>query len=76
MSNIFAHPLSTFGNNFLGNTDDSLRSAIKQKYQSAGANVILSAFSDTDYPIRFGKNAVDCATKLANDVTSYNFDGV
>ncbi len=38
--------------------------------------MILNAFGDTDYPVRFGKNAIDCATKLANDVKNYDFDGV
>lgn len=76
MANVFANPLSTFGSNFLGNSDDTLRASIKKKYQSAGSKVLLSAFGSTDYPVRYGKNAIDCAQKLANDVKNYDFDGV
>ena len=60
----------------MGKDDDSLRNGLKSKYQSAGASVILSAFGTTDYPVRFSKSATDCATKLANDVKNYDFDGV
>jgi len=49
---------------------------LKKKYQTTGTRVILSAFADTDYPVRFGKSPTDCATKLANDVKAYDFDGV
>ena len=76
MSTVFARPLSTFGGNFLGKTDEAIRDELKKKYQSAGVKVILSAFGDTDYPVRFGKSPTDCATKLANDAKSFDFDGV
>ena len=76
MSTVFARPLSTFGNNFLGTTDDAIRNELKKKYQTTGARVILSAFGDSDYPMRFGKSPTECATKLANDAQSYDFDGV
>jgi hypothetical protein len=37
---------------------------------------MLTAFGDSDYPIRFSKNAQDCAKKLADDVLNFDFDGV
>jgi hypothetical protein len=76
MSTVFARPLSTFGANFLGKTDEAIRTELKKKYHTTGAKVILSAFADTDYPVRFGKSPTDCATKLANDAKSHDFDGV
>lgn len=76
MSTVFARPLETFGSNFLGKTDAAIRAELKNKYQGAGAKVFLSAFADTDHPVRFGKSPTDCATKLANDVKSFDFDGV
>ena len=76
MSTVFARPLGTFGGNFLGKTDEAIRGELKKKYQGAGAKVILSAFGDTDHPWRFGKSPTDCATKLANDTKSFDFDGV
>lgn len=57
MANVFAHPMTTFGSNFLGKTDDEIRAALKGKYKAAGAVILLSAFGSTDYPIRSGKNA-------------------
>lgn len=75
-ANVYAKPLSTFGGNFIGNTDALIRTELKKKYQSAGSKVILSAFADAEYPVRFGKNAQDCARKLAEDVKKYDFDGV
>lgn len=73
---MYAKPLSTFGGNFLGNSDDVIRTELKKKYQSSGSKVILSAFGDSEYPVRFGKNAQDCAKKLADDVKKFGFDGV
>jgi hypothetical protein len=32
IANVYAHPISTFGSNFLGNTDESLRKELKAKY--------------------------------------------
>lgn len=57
MANVYARPISTFGSNFLGNTDDTLRKALKEKYHENGAKVLLSVFSDVDFPIRHGKSA-------------------
>ena len=73
---MFARPLGTFGSNFLGNNDDSIRTELKKKYQSAGSKILLSVFGNSDYPVRYGKSATECAQKLANDVKNLNFDGV
>jgi hypothetical protein len=76
MSSVFARPLGTFGSDFLGDTDEAIRDQLKKRYQDAGKKVILSAFGDTDHPVRFGKSPTECATKLANDTKSFDFDGV
>ncbi len=76
MSSVFAKPVGTFGGNFLGSTDDTLRKALKSKYQAAGSKVLLNAFGNVEHPIRYGKSAQECAQKLATDVKSFDFDGV
>lgn len=76
MANVFAKPIGTFGGNFLGTTDDTLRKALKNKYQTAGSKVLLSAFGNVEQPIRYGKSAQECAQKLATDVKNFDFDGV
>lgn len=73
---VYAKPLSIFGSNLLGSTDDAIRQQLKLKYQSTGSKVILGVFGELEYPVRFGQNATFCAQKLSNDVINYNFDGV
>jgi hypothetical protein len=73
---IYSKPLSTFGSNFLGTTDSQIRMELKKRYQEGGIKVLVGAFGDVEYPVRFGQNALSCAQKLADDVMKTDLDGV
>lgn len=70
-------PMKFFGSpNVFGSTKDQAQKAIKQKYNSEGIKLMVSAFGATEFPTTLKIDPIACAEKLGNYVLSNNLDGV
>jgi len=63
------------GDNPWGTTDDEVQIGMKQVYNNAGIQIMVSAFGSTEFPTTYYEDPVACGTKLGNFVLDNNLDG-
>ena len=56
--------------------DSSTRSSLKSQYEAAGIKVLVSAFGSTETPTTDKTDPVATATKMAQWVKEFGFDGL
>jgi len=59
-----------------GKSNSEVQQAWRQKYNSAGIKILVSAFGSTEFPTSGGVDPVACGNKLADFVKANNLDGV
>ena len=69
-------PITYLGGDFIGGTNDAIRTNIKKKYSDAGIKLMVSAFGATEMPTTARHNATACAIRLADYTLKNQLDGI